>query len=176
MIGIALLLAAIGRANPAAMAYATPAGTLRIELPGEHAGWVAQQPNNAGDLLFPDGVTLVALRESGEAGVMVTISLDHNHPVAAPERAAFGALAQERAADGRMEVWQVGERQWILQEFRSPSERVLAAQTFVGPYALAYLFWFGAEASIEHQEACARAVLSRWGPGWEPATPAPAEH
>lgn len=141
-------------------------GVLKLELPTEEEGWDRNFPHSGGDLLFADGLTLVAMREAGEHGTTVTISLDEKHPIPVAEQEAFIALALDRNREGQMDVWVIADRTWIAQEFRSPSERVIATQSFMGPYALAYLFWFQADGDIEEQGKEARTILERWGPTW----------
>ena len=151
-----------------AIEHAVPEGTLAIPLPTEDDGWHCTFPEKVGDLLFPDGVTLASMRQTKERGTMVTLSLDERHPTPAAEQAAFLALAKDREKAGRMAIWELNERTWIVQEFRSPSERVLAVQTFLGPYALGYLFWFAADGAPEEQAIQAQAILTRWHPVWRP--------
>ncbi|MFP4282333.1 MAG: hypothetical protein ACLFR7_04365 [Opitutales bacterium] len=146
-----------------------PEGVLELPLPGPEEGWEKAAPESPGDLLFAEGVTLAWLRQEGMDGVMVTVSLDEGAPLSPAAQAEFLALARRRAAEGRMELWDLAEHLWIVQEFRSPSERVLATQTFAGPYTLAYVFWLPPQGEEALQESHVREFLTRWAPRWSPA-------
>jgi len=157
-----------GSVRAAVIVHTVGGGAVQIPVPPTSAGWETRDRIEDGDLLFADGVRLLTLAETGGEGTILTVSLDQNRPMSAEERAAFIALARDRAEAGRMELWTIDDRLWIVQEFRSPSERVVAAQMFVGPYTLAYLFWFDPGESEASQDALARELLTRWAPRWIP--------
>lgn len=159
-IGVVLpVLAAAAGSGPIELRYLGEVGELVIEAPREGLDWSASEPSTEGDLLFPDGVQLAHLRYRGEAVFNLTISFDVGQPTTAAKRAAFLDLAQEKMEQETMYLWNEGDRLWILQAFISPSERILAAQSFVGPYALACLFWMESGGDEAAQERLVRHYL-----------------
>jgi hypothetical protein len=153
---------------PGGLVCRLPEGVLTLPAPGPEEDWIRRPPSDSGDLLFPDGVMLLSMRQRRPGGAMVTVSLDQNRPITVAEQAAFRALAGDRAEAGSMRLWELPGWCWIVQEFSSPSERILTAQEFAGPYGIAYIFWLAPTDTPEEQDRLAREILTRWAPVWEP--------
>lgn len=157
----------MGAAEAIDVRYQSDAGELVLALPTVGENWQKAPPSTEGDLLFPDGVQLAFLRRLGEdSPISLTVSFDIGNPTPATKQAAFLDLAEEKARLHFMDRWREGDRIWIVQEFLSPTERVLAVQTFVGPYALACLFWLDSEDDAADQDRWARQYVRAMGIRW----------